>query len=118
MTLGQTLSRSRAKEQGTADSINNYLVASKDEYDYPLFDFVLGDIDRLFRINRLMNAHDILIKFDLKAITATDTIDRLSKLVTGGGVNNIGEQGTLGVLQTMSSFDTFHEISRYFEFKV
>ena len=57
-------------------------------YDYPLFDFVLGDIDSLFLINQLMNADDILSEFDLKATSATNTIakiNQLSKLVSGGG---------------------------------
>ena len=101
-------------------------------YDYPLFDFVLGDIDSLFLINQLMNADDILSEFDLKATSATNTIakiNQLSKLVSGGGVtlkdlfkaksltDNIGERGTLRVIQTMSSFDTLNEISRHVEFK-
>ena len=57
-------------------------------YDYPLFDFVLGDIDSLFLINQLMNADDILSEFDLKATSVTNTIakiNQLSKLVSGGG---------------------------------
>ena len=72
-----------------ANSKNNYLMASKDEYDYPLFEFVLWDIDRLLHVNQLINACNIMREFDLKATSATDTvakIDQLSKLVTGGGV--------------------------------
>ena len=32
-------------------------------------------------------------------------------------MDNIGEQGTLGVLQNMSSSDAFNETSRYIQFK-
>ena len=63
-----------------------------------------------------MNVHNILSEFDLKATSATNIIakiDRLLKLVTGGGVtwenlfmakslmDNIGEKGTLGVLKRL-----------------
>ena len=93
---------------------------------------VLGDIDLLFRVNRFINALDILSEFDLKATSATNTIaktDRLSILVTGGGItlkdlfmakslmDNIGEQGTLGVLQTMSPSNDYNETTMYIEFK-
>ena len=55
----------------------------------PSLNEVLKDIDHLFRINWLMNAHDILNDFDLKATSTTDTIskiDWLFKLVTVVGV--------------------------------
>ena len=72
-----------------ADSVNSYLVASRNDFDYPLFNEVLEDIDHLFHVNWLMNVHDILNEFYLKATTATDTIakiNRLSKLASGGGI--------------------------------
>ena len=73
-TPGQTLSRlvgvfRVAKEQATANSLNNYLMASRDDIDLEL-----GDIDRLFRVNRLMNAHNNLSENDLKTTSMTDTI--------------------------------------------
>ena len=117
-----------AKEQATAHS-----VASRDEFDYPLFNAVLGDIDHFIPVNRrFMNMCDILSEFDLKATSTTDTIakiNRLSKLVTRGGVtlkdlfmakslmDNIGEHGTLWVPQTMSPSGDNIEITRYVEFK-
>ena len=95
----------------------------------PSLNEVLKDIDHLFRINRLMNSHDILNDFDLKATSTTDTIskiDWLFKLVTVVGVtlknlflaslDSIGEQGT-GVLQTMNMSDDLDDTKRYVEFK-
>ena len=98
-----------AKEQAAADSVNTYLVVSRDEFDCPLFNEELEDIDH---VNRLMNVHNIFNEFYLKATYADDTIAKIDSLS-----KYISEQGTLGVLQTMSPSEDYDETTMYVKFK-
>ena len=56
----------------------------------PTFEDVLEDIDSLFKVNRVVNALDILGEFNFLSSSATETITKikkLSKLVVGTNVS-------------------------------
>ena len=75
-----------AGETTAADSFTCYLLLGN---NIPSFSHILYDIDNLFKVNHVSNAHDIVNELNLKSSSATEAvakIEKLSKLVIGGNV--------------------------------
>ena len=80
-----------ARETATADSLNYYLVSYQQDPPPQLpIEMVLSDIDRLFKVNRVANALDIVGEFNFFSSTATEAIakiEKLSKLVASANLS-------------------------------